>query len=79
MTPKEAALVQYAHWMSDPKIMALFAVMAIWVGIWKGIALWKAAKNNSIPWFVALLVVNSVGILEIIYIFFFSKKKKDIA
>lgn len=42
----------------------------------KGIALWRAARNNSIPWFVALLVVNTFGILEILYLFVFSKKKK---
>lgn len=25
-------------------------------------------------WFVAILVISSVGILEIVYLFFFSKK-----
>lgn len=74
MTPKEAALIQYAHWMSDPKVMTGFILIGIWVAIWKGIALWKAAKNGSLPWFIALLVINTIGILEIVYIFFFSKK-----
>jgi len=47
----------------------------VWSMIWKGIALWTAARNNSKPWFVVLLLLNTVGILEIIYIFYFAKKK----
>jgi len=53
----------------------LFVVLTVWSLIWKGIALWKAAEDRSKPWFIALLIVNTMGILEIIYIFFFSKKK----
>lgn len=52
-----------------------FVMLAIWSLIWKGIALWKAARSSSKPWYVALLVINTVGLLEILYIFFFSKKK----
>jgi methionyl-tRNA synthetase len=42
-------------------------------------ALWKAARLNDQKWFVALLVINLVGILEILYIYFFSKKKEKAA
>ena len=55
----------------------LFVLLAIWSLIWKGIALWKAAQNNSTAWYVAMLILNTAGILEIVYIFFFSKKKAD--
>lgn len=55
---------------------ALIISLAIWSIIWKGIALWKAARNSSKAWFVVMLAVNTMGILEIIYIFFFSKKKE---
>lgn len=48
-----------------------------WVLPWKGIALWKAARNNSIPWFIALLIVNTMGILEILYIFVIGNKKDE--
>jgi len=44
---------------------------------WKGIALWKAARNKSLAWFVVLFIVNTAGILEILYIFVFSKRGKD--
>jgi len=41
------------------------------------VALWKAVRNNQKIWFIALLVLNTLAMLEIIYIFFFSKKKKE--
>ena len=43
--------------------IALFALLAVWSIIWKGIALWKAAQNGSKPWFIVMLVLNTVGIL----------------
>lgn len=47
----------------------------LWTLPWKGAALWKAARNRSVIWFVVLFLLNTLGILEIIYIFFFSRKK----
>jgi hypothetical protein len=49
-------------------------VLIIWSVIWKGIALWKSARNNQKYWFVGILVLNTLGIIEIIYIKFFQKK-----
>jgi hypothetical protein len=54
----------------------LFIALMIWTLIWKGMALWKAAKQGSKVWFVVLLIVNTVGILEILYIYVFSKMSK---
>ncbi|MFH0887470.1 MAG: DUF5652 family protein [bacterium] len=50
------------------------AMVVIWSVIWKGIALWKAAKNDQLAWYVALLIINTAGILEIFYIVNFQKK-----
>lgn len=55
----------------------LFYLLMIWVLPWKGVALWKASKNSSKKWFIALLVLNTLAILEIIYIFYFSKPKEN--
>ena len=57
-------------------VALLIILLAIWTLIWKGIALWIAAQEKNKPWFVALLVLNTVGILEMIYIFFFSEEGK---
>jgi len=54
----------------------LFLILA-WTLPWKGMALWKAGRNSQKGWFVALLVINTLAILEIIYIFYFSKKKAE--
>lgn len=51
-------------------------LIALWVLPWKGVALWKASKNSQRNWFIALLVLNTLAILEIVYIFYFSKKSK---
>ena len=51
-------------------------LITAWVLPWKAIALWKAAKNDSTPWFIVLLIFNTLGILEILYIFVFSKKQR---
>jgi len=66
---------QIVAFLNDPKIAAILSILSIWALIWKGFALWKASKNDSRNWFIALLVLNTLGILEIIYIFYFSKRK----
>lgn len=51
----------------------ILAVISIWALIWKGLALWKSAQKKSVVWFIVLLIINTLGILEILYIFIFSK------
>ncbi len=65
----------YSGTHPSPALIAILVCLSIWSLAWKGVALWKAAHNNSKPWFVVLLIVNTAGILEILYIFLFSKKK----
>jgi hypothetical protein len=47
--------------------------LLLWSLVWKGMALWHAAKRDEKPWFVILLIVNTMGILEIIYLLFVAK------
>jgi hypothetical protein len=54
-----------------------FIAVVLWTIPWKGVALWRAAKNGQKIWFVLMLILNTLGILEIIYIFIFSKKKVE--
>ena len=53
----------------------LLGIIIAWSIIWKGIALWHAARNSQLAWYIVLIIVNTVGILEIIYLLFFRKKK----
>lgn len=78
ITEKELQLIQQAHYLNThPWVIVLFLVLAVWSIAWKGVALWKAAKNNQTVWYVVMLIINTVGILEIVYIYFFSKKKRQ--
>lgn len=55
----------------------LFIVVTIWSLAWKGFALWKAAAKKKNPyWFVAILILNTYGIIDILYIFIFSEWEK---
>jgi len=51
------------------------SLAVVWSLAWKGIALWRAARNSHLVWFIVLLIVNTLAILKIIYIFAFSQKK----
>lgn len=58
-----------------PGLIALFGLVMLWSFIWKGLALWKAGNNKQLPWFIVLLVVNTLGMLEIVYLLWFQKKR----
>ena len=51
------------------------SLIIAWSMVWKGIALWRAAGNAHLVWFIALLIFNTLGILPIIYILFFSRRE----
>ena len=53
----------------------LFIIM-LWTLPWKGLALWKAAQRNDQKWFIVLLLLNTLAILDILYIYKFSKREK---
>jgi len=48
--------------------------LMIWTMVWKGLALWKAAGKKDKIWFVVLLVLNTLGLVEILYYFVFSRR-----
>ena len=52
----------------------IFAALMVCLIILKGYSLWSAAKRDEKWWFIALLILNTLGILEIIYIVFFVKQ-----
>jgi len=52
----------------------LLIVVTIWSLFWKGLALWKAAQLSHKNWSIIILLINTLGILDIIYIRFISTK-----
>jgi len=55
-------------------ICFIVALLAMWELVWKFIALWKAARNNHLAWFVCIAVINTAGILPIVYLLMHRKK-----
>ena len=55
--------------------ITIITIIALWELIWKGLALWQAARQNDKLWYLLILSFNTVGILPIVYIFIISKGK----
>lgn len=49
-------------------------LLSLWSLVWKGLALWVAAMNKQPKWFVALLAINTLGLLEIAFLLYHYKK-----
>jgi uncharacterized membrane protein len=64
----------YNYLSGSSYLNILLVILAIWTIPWKGYALWTAVKRNQKVWFIVLLILNTVGILEIFYIFKIAKK-----
>jgi methionyl-tRNA synthetase len=56
-------------------LFSLILLAALWSLVWKGLALWHSGRRGDAWWFVILLVINTLGILEIIYLFAVAKLK----
>jgi len=54
----------------------IIAILAIWDIVWKLIGLWKAARNKHLWWFICIAVINTAGILPIVYVLM-NRKKVD--
>ena len=61
--------------ISYKAMLFLFVLVIVWSAIWKLMAMWKSARKGSLVWFVVLGIVNTLGILEILYIYVFSEMK----
>jgi len=55
-------------------LLPFLILLAIWEIVWKLIALWKAGRNNHLAWFICLALINTAGILPIVYILMQKKK-----
>lgn len=56
----------------------LLIFLLIWTVIWQGLGLWRSARSGQKKWFIAMLIVNSAGILPIVFLLFFWKDRKEI-
>jgi len=70
------SVITFPTWIDNPLFIFLLIVLSVWSLVWKGLALWKSAGLRQKYWFIAILVVNTLGILEIIYLFVVSRNSK---
>ncbi len=71
-----ATLIQHLG-ITAKTLAIILAVISVWEIIWKGFGLWAAGRNRQPWWFVAMLVLNSIGIIPIIYLFFFQPEEAE--
>ena len=65
----------YQNWMTSI-IPLLIIPLGILDVVLKGFALWKSTQRKEKVWFIALLLVNSLGILPTIYLLLNQKTSK---
>lgn len=52
----------------------LILIIILWDGVWKLLALWRAARRREPMWFIFIAILNTVGVLPILYLLTHSKK-----
>jgi hypothetical protein len=55
-------------------LLPVIIILGIWEAIWKLIAMWKAGRNYHLSWFICIALINTAGILPIIYLVLQKKK-----
>jgi methionyl-tRNA synthetase len=65
-------VLQSFPWLAD---MVWLIPLLIWEAVWKAIGLWKSGTQKQLAWFICIFVFNTAGILPIIYLAYFQKKK----
>jgi D-alanyl-lipoteichoic acid acyltransferase DltB (MBOAT superfamily) len=57
--------------------LLFLGIIAVWSLVLKVLAVWYSARAGQKGWFVVLLIVNTLGILELIYFIWFRPKTTD--
>jgi hypothetical protein len=58
-----------------PWLIPVIIILSVWDVIWKLIAMWRAARNSHLAWFICIFILNTIGILPIIYILIHKEKR----
>ena len=66
--------------MLEPPLLYYWIIpLIIWSAVWKLIALWKAARNRQLVWFICLAIFNTAGVLPILYVYYYQRDKSQIS
>lgn len=70
----QEALDLFTRLNTDSVFMMGIMLLMVWTMIWKGFGLWRAAQEKSLGWFISIMIFNTLGVLEILYLWIFSKQ-----
>lgn len=76
MPPTPAEVLPILQSMSPSVLLGILVFLAIWTTALKAFALWFSARAGQRIWFAAMLIINTLGILELLYLFVFRKKER---
>ena len=65
----------YPQWLGA-SLLVLVPII-LWEMVWKGIACYRAGRHRQKWWFFWMFILNTLGILQILYLLFFQKKEKE--
>ena len=68
--------MMYSFYQHPVNFFFLLVLVSLWSLVWQGFGLWYSAENKQKGWFIAMLLVNALGLLPIIYLLWFKPKKK---
>lgn len=57
-------------------LYVFWAAIIIWSLVWKLIAFWRSARDDGKLWYILFIFIHTLGVLEIIYIYFISPNSK---
>ena len=63
------------QFLTSSYFVVLIVIISIWEMVWKGLGCWKAGNKKDKYWFIAIFVLNTAGILPIIYLYLKRKNK----
>ena len=63
--------------LTEPTFIAIILLLSIFDAVLKGIALWKSGRRNQLGWFICLIILNTCGILPIIYLILNKDKQSE--
>ena len=68
--------LMYEFYQYPATFLVMLALLSAWEMVWKGFGLWHSAQNKQKGWYVAMLLLNTAGLLPIIYLLWFKPKQK---
>lgn len=68
--------IDYSQFQPGTVLFLVIVIAIAWTALWSGIALYRAGHDRAVGWFILLFVVHTLGILDIVYIFAVSLRRK---